>query len=57
MCIVHNPKRPYPYEVWFGKDLVETFVYEETANVMIDLQEQMRKLYVRNEYEKSTVKK
>jgi hypothetical protein len=57
MRIVHNPKSLYPYEVWFGRDLVETFVVEDTAKVMLDLQEQMRKLYVRNEYEKSKISK
>ena len=57
MRIVYKPNQKFPYEVWFGNDLVETFVSEETAKIMVDLQKQMRELYFRNQYEKSISKK
>lgn len=57
MRVVYNSIKKYPYEVWFGKDLVETFVHEDTANAMCKLQDEMRKLYFRNQYEKSLIKK
>jgi hypothetical protein len=56
MRIVHNPKREYPYEVWFGSELVETFVHEDTAKIMCNLQDEMRKLYFRNQHEKLSKK-
>lgn len=52
MVIKHNPLKKYPYEVWFGRDLVETFVSEETAKEMLEINEKTHELYIRNQYEK-----
>ena len=57
MRVVYNPKRKYPYEAWLDNQLVETFVNEDTAKIMCNLQLEMRKLYLRNEYEKALVGK
>lgn len=50
--ILHNPTKKFPYEVWFGNELIETFVSEESAKEMISLQKDMEKLYIKNKFEK-----
>lgn len=56
MIIKHVPFKKYPYEAWLGGTLIETFVYESTANEMLKLNEMTHDLYIKNEYEKSLVK-
>lgn len=57
MIIEFNPLSKFPYEVYLGHELIETFVFEKTAKEMIELNKQVHALYCRNEYEKFVLKK
>lgn len=56
MIIKYNPKKRFPYEVYLGGELIETFVSEQTAKDMIELNKQVHALYCKNEYEKFVLK-
>jgi len=57
MLVRFKPGKKYPYECWLGGSLIETFVFESTANEMVELHKQTAELFMKNQYEKFVLHK